>query len=357
MNEFIQAHKTDMIYASIIIGVVIILYFSTRFLHQWLTKRVKEKLPGASLQPIHLIQRVLRLLWLVLGALAVSLVFIDSKEAILRGYFRLISYLCVVAVITIILIMLSNLWFRYKIKEEIINNGDPTNYKFLRYISVAVIGLAGVLFAVLAFPSLKVVAQTVLGGAGILALIAGFAAQEALANVTGGLFIIAFKPFKIGDRIKVTETMVGTVTDITLRHTIIKNFNNKMIVIPNAIINKEKIINYDLGEQKICEHIEVGISYDCDIDLAKKIIQEECERHPLILDNRSFKEKEDGVPIVRTALISLGDSSVNLRAFAWVSNHLDSFTLRFDVLESIKKRFDAEGIEIPYPHRSVVIKK
>ncbi len=228
--------------------------------------------------------------------------------------------------------------------------------KFLRYIVVIFIGLIGALIASLAFPELKGIAQTALGGAGILALIVGFAAQEALANITGGLFIISFKPFRIGDLVKISDSMVGRVTDITLRHTIIRNFDNKMIVIPNAVINKEKIINYDLDEHKICERLEIGISYDSDIDLAKKIMREECENHPLILDNRSPLDKKEGKPIVRTALISLDDFSISIRAWAWSRNFTDSFSLKCDVLESIKKRFDQEGIEIPFPYRTIVMK-
>tara|TARA_B100000378_G_scaffold277352_1_gene277488 strand:- start:399 stop:890 length:492 start_codon:yes stop_codon:yes gene_type:complete len=155
---------------------------------------------------------------------------------------------------------------------------------------------------------------------------------------------------------KVTDTMVGTVTDITLRHTVIRNFENKMIVIPNSIINKEKLINYDLGELKCCERIEIGISYDSDIDLAKKIMREECENHPLIYDNRSIHEKKCGLPIVKTAVLSLNDFSITVRAWAWGNNFSDCFELKIAVLESIKKRFDKEGIEIPFPYRTIIMK-
>lgn len=150
--------------------------------------------------------------------------------------------------------------------------------------------------------------------------------------------------------------MLGTVTDITLRHTIIRNFENKMIVIPNAVINKEKLINYDLGELKCCERIEIGISYDSNIDLAKKIMQDECENHPLIYDNRTELDKLDGKPVVKTALTKLNDSSMTIRAWAWAANYGESFSLQCDVLESVKKRFDKEGIEIPFPNRTITIK-
>ncbi len=357
MNKFFETYNSDIIYAAVVIAIVAVLYLLTRVSRTWLIKKIKEKLPGSPVKPIRLIKHILTLLWLVLGIIALSFIFIDvDKEVIFREYFKRSGYLGVVSVITIVAVMVSNWWFKYKVKEKITNKDDSTNYRFLRYIAVFIIVLIGVVLASFAFPSLKVVAQTALGGAGILALIVGFAAQETLANVTGGLFIIAFKPFKIGDRVKISDTMVGMVTDITLRHTVIRNFENKMIVIPNAVINKEKLINYDLGEHKLCELIEIPISYDSDIDVAKKIMQEECENHPLIYDNRLPYEKIEGMPIVRTALTELNEFSMTIRAWAWTRNYSDSFSLRCDVLESIKKRFDNEGIEIPYPYRTIVVR-
>ncbi len=357
MGNFIETYQSDILYAAIVVAIVVVLYLLTRVSGRWLSKKIKEQLPGASLRPINLITRILTVLWFVLGVIALSFMFIDvDKETFFIRYFKLFSYLGVVTVTTIVAIMIINLWFQYKVREKIKSKDDPTSFKFFRYIVVFFIGLIGALLASLAFPSLKGIAQTALGGAGILALIAGFAAQEALSNITGGLFIISFKPFKIGDTIKISETMVGRVTDITLRHTIIRNFDNKMIVIPNAVINKEKLINYDLDEHKLCERIEIGISYDSDIDLAKRIMREECENHPLILDNRSLLEKKAGNPMVRTALISLDDFSISIRAWAWTRNFSDSFSLKCDILESVKKRFDREGIEIPFPYRTIVMK-
>lgn len=357
MNKFLETYKSDIIYVVIVLVIVLALYILTRVLHKWLHRKLQEHFPGSPVKSINLINRILKTLWLVLGVIALSLIFIKTeKRTDFIDYFKLFSYLGIISVITIVAITIANIWFNYKINKTNAANNDPTNYKFLRYVVIALISLSGVLLVSLAFPSLKGVAQTALGGAGILTLIAGFAAQEALANITGGLFIIAFKPFKIKDRIKVSDSMVGIVTDITLRHTVIRNTENRMIVIPNAVINKEKLINYDLGEHKSCEFIEMGISYESDIDLAKLIMKEECENHPLILDNRTLLEKKDNKPMVRTAVIELGDSSVNLRAWAWTLNYADAYNLKCDVLESIKKRFDEAGIDIPYPHRTVLMK-
>ena len=358
MTEFLETYKAHLIYAAIVIGSVAILHLFTNIFHKWLVKQEQKKFLGEKTAPINLIRRLLNSLWLVLGIIALSFIFVnEEKYTALTHNFKLVLYLGLLAVITIVAAASTNMWFKRSIQRKIVNQHDPTSLKFLRYVAVIAIYFIGILFGLLAFPSLKGVAQTALGGAGVIAIIAGVASQEALANLVGGVFIISFKPFRVGDLIKVTDAMVGTVTDITLRHTVIRNFENKMIVIPNSIINKEKLINYDLGELKCCERIEIGISYDSDIDLAKKIMQEECENHPLIFDNRSPLEKENGYPIVKTAVVALNDFSVTIRAWAWGKEFADCFELKIAVLESIKKRFDKEDIEIPFPYRTIVMKE
>lgn len=85
-------------------------------------------------------------------------------------------------------------------------------------------------------------------------------------------------------------------------------------------------------------------------------MKEECENHPLILDNRTELEKQEDKPIVKTALTALNDFSVTIRAWTWGRDYSDVFQIKIDVLESVKKRFDKEGIEIPFPYRTIVMK-
>ncbi|MFD1551694.1 mechanosensitive ion channel family protein [Putridiphycobacter roseus] len=358
MKVFFDTYKPQLFYALIVLVTLIALLVFTKILHQWLVKKKEQKFPGENNKTLNLLKRLLNSLWLVLGIIAFSFLFVEKDEYnILQSNFRLIMYLGFIAILTIVSASTINLWFKNKIKVKVTIGDDPTAYKFLRYVVVVSICFVGIVFGLLVFPSLRSVAQTALGGAGVVAIIIGVASQEALANLVGGIFIISFKPFKIGDIIKISDTMVGTVTDITLRHTVMRNFENKMIVIPNAVINKEKLINYDLGESKCCDRIEIGISYDSDVTLAKKIMQKECENHPLIIDNRSEVQKQDGQPIVKIALTALNDSSVTIRAWAWSKDYVDSFDLRCDILESVKKQFEMNGIEIPYPYRTLVMKQ
>jgi small-conductance mechanosensitive channel len=358
MKAFFESYGSHIVYVIIVLVIVGALLFLTSRLHKWLMKKEEVRFPGEKSTSIDLIKWVLNALWPVLGIIALSFIFVEKGDySKLQDNFKLVLYLGFLAVSTVVSAALTNLWFKKSIRSKIENKEDPTAFKFLRYIAVLVICFVGAVFAMFAFPSMRVVAQTALGGAGIFAVVVGFASQEALANVVGGLFIISFKPFKIGDVVKVSDTMVGVVSDITLRHTVIRNYENKMIVIPNSIINKEKLINYDLGEMKCCEHIEIGISFDSNVVLAKKLMQEECENHPLIYDNRKELEKLDGAPVVKTALTKMNDSSVTIRAWAWAKDFDDAFEMRCEVLESIKQRFEAEGIEIAYPYRTIVMKK
>ncbi|MFT4537206.1 MAG: small conductance mechanosensitive channel [Saprospiraceae bacterium] len=353
--EFFQTHQDKIIYIIIVLLTIVVLRVLTNLFYNRL---VKKEL-GDDKGTFHIVKRILNSLWIVLGMIAVF--YISTPEdsytyASLANDFKLVAYVGVVAVVTLVAASSVNLWFKHIITKRQLHNSDTTNLRFLRYLVVMGIYSLGFILAILVFPSLRSIAHTALGGAGVFALVIGIASQEALANVVSGIFIISFKPFRVGDIIELSDTNIGTVVDITLRHTVIRNFENNMIVIPNSIINKEKLVNVNLGQLKCCERLEINISYSSDLDLAKKIIKEECENHPLLLDNRTQEEQEKGVPLVITALTRLNDFSVTIRAWAWVRNYYDVYQLRWDVYENVKKRFDKEGIEMPF-QRTVVVRQ
>lgn len=232
-------------------------------------------------------------------------------------------------------------------------NENLTTYKFLEHSISVIVYLIGVSFAIYHIPFLKPVAQSMVAGAGILAIAVGFAAQQSLGNIISGIFIIISKPYLIHDRISFKDGLRGVVEDISLRHTVIRNFENQRIIIPNSIISNEVLINSNFLDDKVCRLIDIGISYNSDIDLAKKIISEEVEKHPLNIDIRTPKEKKGGNPRVTTKVVQLAESSVILRIWAWAEDPADGFNMECDLLESIKKRFDAEGVVIPFPQRTI----
>jgi small conductance mechanosensitive channel len=273
---------------------------------------------------------------------------------------RLITYVIVPLAIIVLATIVSNI-FRVLMQRyfELTSSHlkvDPTRYRFFKNAVSAIIFLIATTIIFYTIPELKAIGVSLFAGAGIIAIIIGFASQAAFANIISGIFIVTSKPFRVGDFIKISDEFMGTIEDITLRHTVIRNNENRRIIIPNSVINNQTIINSNIVDEKVCSLIEVGISYDSSIDLAIQILRDEISKHPLCIDNRTDEEKAEGVPLVVVRVMGFGESAVNLRASAWASSPGDAFVLRTDSFRAIKNRFDREGVEIPYPHRTIVIK-
>jgi small conductance mechanosensitive channel len=231
---------------------------------------------------------------------------------------------------------------------------DPTRYNFFKNA----VDFLGLLIAVIiifrSIPHLRTFGTTLMTGAGILAAIVGFASQQAFSNIVSGVFLVIFKPFSVGDRVRIGTLYTGDVEDITLRHTIIKDFENRRIVIPNSVISSETIVNSTLHDEKVCMFVEFNISFDTSIDKAMEIIRETATRHELCIDNRSLEETASGQAKVTVRVLEITDYSVKLRAEAWARNASEGFELKCAMLKQVKEAFDREGVEIPYPHRTVV---
>jgi small conductance mechanosensitive channel len=227
------------------------------------------------------------------------------------------------------LITLIITFYLVKIIKRIINeflkksNKDVTKFNFIKHFISGIIYILGTGLALSFIPGLKNISQSIFAGSGILAIVIGFASQQALSNVVSGIFIELFKPFKIGDRITIIgKTSVGIVEDITLRHTVIRTYENKRIIVPNSTINNELIENTDIIDDKVCKYFEIGISYDSDVDRAINIIKEEILKHKDYFDNRTEKEKITGeVQPISVRVVNYGDSSVNLKSWVWAKDN------------------------------------
>ena len=233
---------------------------------------------------------------------------------------------------------------------------DATNSKFLQRILSTLIVLIGFGFIIFLIPSLKHIATTLLAGAGVIVAVIGFSSQQVLANIISGIMIVVTKPYRIKDIVSLRD-ITGVVEDITLRHTVIRNYENKRVIIPNSVMNSEVIINANLVENICCQWIDVAVSYSSNLQKVKAVLMEETMKHPLLHDHRTKKQKENGEDIVKVRVISLDDSSIQIRAWAWTANPTDAFILKCDLNEQIKERFDKEGIEIPFPYQNIILTK
>jgi len=233
---------------------------------------------------------------------------------------------------------------------------DPTNFSFLKNSVSFIIFASAIIFIFYEIPYLHSVGTALFAGAGVIAVVVGFASQKAFSNIISGIFILIFKPFKISDIIEFNNGKKGIVEDITLRHTLIKDYENRRIVIPNSIISEETITNCNIQDEKIRNHLIFSISYDSNIDTAIKIIKKEAGKHPLIIDHRTEEEKQNNEPAVLVRVVALSDFSVDLKAYVWSNNNDEGFAIKCDLLKSVKEQFDKNNIEIPFPYRTIVYK-
>ena len=231
-------------------------------------------------------------------------------------------------------------------------NMDLTNYKFLGNALSTIIFTVGVMFAIREYPPLRTVAGSILAGAGILAAVIGFASQQAFSNIISGIFIIIFKPFRVNDRLRIKDTFTGIVEDITLRHTVLRDDENRHIIIPNSVINSEILINSDYNDDSICRFIEFGIEHQTDIDFAKNIMAEEIARHPNYI-NPKTDEKNNDPSSVEIKVVKMTDNAVILRGTCWAETPDSAFNMYCDLLESIKKRFDKADVKMAFQSKTV----
>ena len=214
---------------------------------------------------------------------------------------------------------------------------DPTLNKFLCGLISAVLKVM-LLISVASMIGIETTSFIAVVGAAGLAI--GLALQGSLANFAGGVLILIFKPFKVGDTIE-AEGHLGSVAEIQILYTVINTFDNKRVVIPNGNLSNATLTNVSVYDKRRCD-MTFGIGYDDDIDKAKKILQRLFEE-----DERSLTE-----PAPRICVAGLGDNSVDLMFRPWVGTD-DLWPYYWDMQEKVKKAFDEEGISIPYPQRDV----
>lgn len=221
------------------------------------------------------------------------------------------------------------------------HNVDPTLTSFVCNLGYVAL-LAFVIVAALNQLGIQTASFIAIIGAAGLAI--GLALQGSLANFAAGVLMIIFRPFKVGDFIEGGGT-AGTVEEIQIFITQLKSPDNKTILVPNAKMMNDNIINYSTkGSRRV--DMTFGIGYGDDIDKARKVIMD--------ILGADERVRKDPAPVV--FLSELADSSVNFAVRFWTSAD-DYWGAYFDTMEAVKKRFDAENISIPFPQRDVHIFK
>ena len=205
-------------------------------------------------------------------------------------------------------------------------------YALLIFVVIAALGQIGIQTASFV---------AIVGAAG---LAIGLAMQGSLSNFAAGVLIILFKPFKIGDFVEMAGTS-GVVENIMIFTTEMKTGDNKKIIVPNSSVLGGVITNYSANATRRVDLV-MGIGYNDDIDKAKQVLEE--------IINADERILKDPAPLI--AVSELADSSVNFAVRPWVKS-ADYWAVYFALNETVKKRFDQEGISIPYPQQDIHVHK
>lgn len=251
------------------------------------------------------------------------------KELILTYGPKVIGAIVVLIVGLWVIRLLVSSMARLMRKREV----DPSLVPFVRGLVGAILKL-GLIISVIQMIGVETTSFIAVLGAMGLAI--GMALSGTLQNFAGGVMILLFKPYKVGDFID-AQGHTGTVHSIQIFNTVLKTPDNKTVILPNAPISTGAIVNFSTEPQRRVD-MSFGIGYDDDIDAAKRTLQELIDA-----DERFLK---DPAPLIVVG--ELADSSVNFTVRVWAKAG-DYWGIYFNMHEQVKKTFDAKGISIPFP--------
>lgn len=226
-------------------------------------------------------------------------------------------------------------------KSKFTEKADATVSHFLQnFINIALnILMVVIIIGILGVPMASVV--TVIASAGVAV---GLALQGSLSNLAGGIMILIFKPFKIGNFVEVAGA-TGTVQDIGIFYTTITTVDNKEVTVPNGTVMASTITNYSTHDTRRLD-FTFSVAYGTDVEKVKAVLLEEANKNALVL--------KDPSPFARLSVQNA--SSLDFALRVWV-NSGDYWTVNFDLLEAVNARFIKEGIEIPFNQLDVHLDK
>lgn len=242
-------------------------------------------------------------------------------------------YRCVLLLILLPLLRLTSFLIRKGLQKKLSDQAVMLLSKGILYIGSAIIFL-------LLLQQLGIQLGTLLGAAGIAGIAIGFAAQTSLSNLISGLFLIWEAPFKVGDVLR-SDTDHGTVHSIDLLSIQLRTFNNQLIRIPNETLIKNSFTNVTRFPIRRMD-IPISVAYKEDIPKVMEVLADVADRNPYCLD--------EPAPVI--IFTSFGDSALEFLFAPWFAKS-DYVALRNSLMQEVKKRFDDEGIEIPFPHRTL----
>lgn len=254
---------------------------------------------------------------------------------------QLVRIAFILVMLNIVIIIIDNLKKHSKLKQTVART-------FLFTLLKSLIIVIGIFQIGNQFESFQAISKAIILSSSLLIAVIGFAFQKSLEDLIAGMMISMFHPFEIGDRINLPEKdMSGYIENITIRHTVMRTFKNARLIIPNSIMNKEVLENANIVDKTSSGFVDFMISYDSDIEKAKRIIATAINKHKGVLDRRTEEEKKNRIPQTTVYVNLLTENAVNLRASIWTKTIDTNFDICSEVRQEVLKEFKKQGIEPP----------
>ncbi len=242
----------------------------------------------------------------------------------------------IIMIVTFILLK-----FVKKLFKVAISKNNNIHLRFLQSIVQVILITIGIYTCLSVFDITKDISKTLLQSGTLIIAIATFAAQQALGNVISGFSIAFTKPFEVGQKVKVMSSSSvvaeGIITNITIRHTMIKQFDGQVCIVPNSVMDSSVIVNTNYIDD-IGNFFEVEIGYGADIEKAKNILLE-------IYKTEKLTIKKEDATVYASKLTANG---VMLKITVWTKTLSDNFTACSNMRQRVVTEYRKEGIEIPY---------
>ncbi len=315
-----------------------ITFFSKNYLKKWAakSKTTLDELIVDKLRPpfIHII---------VLIGLQIAISTLDTGFIWIESLVRSITTLFLVyAAMIVSEIVISFLFDLYKKRNptKMIDSLSPLLIKTIRVVLVIV--------AIIWILSIWNVDITpLLAGAGIASFVIGFAMQDTLKNIFGGISMILEKSLEVGDRISLDSGEMGLVEEVSIRSTKIRTFNNELLTIPNGRLADSLIKNYTKPNLSLRVVVDFSVVYGSDSDRVKEIVENAIKNMPDI----------NSEPPVSAIMVAMADSGLNWQVRFWVDNQGDAFDKKIEAIDMIYKALNKANIGIPFPTRTLYLKK
>lgn len=311
-----------------------------RLLHVW-AEKTETEIDDIVIKSV----KVPSVYWMLALGLYAGLLLSELPEKYVFFFSKAIHVILIVS-ITFATANLSGKIFRNYIQKS--NLPVPTTglaYGLLKS-SILIIGFL-IMLGILGISITPILTALGVGG-----LAVALALQDTLANLFAGIHILMEKSIRVGDFVKLETGQEGYVEDITWRTTRVRMLPNNVVVIPNSKLSQSVVTNYYLPEKRMSLWIPVGVSYSSDPEKVEQILVEEAKNAvgevPGLLGNPE--------PFVRF-IPGYGESSLDFTLICQVGEFVDQFPVQHELRKRIFRRFKAEGIEIPFPHRTVYLKK